>query len=168
MAKQKKFGLVFEEHLPEYTSLYDISVKVGTIVAKRNGKVNDVYKALSVTDGVASCLHREGTEVINFPVTELVCVAEFGEPIYPYLKSQGSVCNAPDSDLWHTLIEADNYHALQFLEYLYVGKVDYIYIDPLITPAPTEIISEYDLIVMTDKEVVTDALAVEIKSAENY
>lgn len=30
----------------------------------------------------------------------------------------------------HTLIEADNYHALQLLEYLYAGKVDCIYIDP--------------------------------------
>lgn len=38
----------------------------------------------------------------------------------------------------------------------------------IITPAPTKIISEYELIVMTDKEVATDALAVEIKSAENY
>ncbi|GAB6174468.1 hypothetical protein JCM15765_39460 [Paradesulfitobacterium aromaticivorans] len=38
--------------------------------------------------------------------------------------------NAPDSNLWHTLIEADNYHALQLLEYLYPKKVDCIYIDP--------------------------------------
>jgi len=28
------------------------------------------------------------------------------------------------------LIEADNYHALQLLEWLYAGKVDCIYIDP--------------------------------------
>jgi len=28
------------------------------------------------------------------------------------------------------LIEADNYHALQLLEYLYAGQVDCIYIDP--------------------------------------
>src|SRR5574344_1486417 len=33
-------------------------------------------------------------------------------------------------DLWHALIQADNYHALQLLEYLYAGKVDCIYIDP--------------------------------------
>ena len=46
------------------------------------------------------------------------------------MKQIDSVCNAPDSDLWHTLIEADNYHALQLLEYLYAGKVDCIYIDP--------------------------------------
>lgn len=57
-------------------------------------------------------------------------MAEFGEPIYPCLKPIDTVCNAPDSDLWHTLIEADNYHALQLLEYLYAGKVDCIYIDP--------------------------------------
>ncbi len=41
-----------------------------------------------------------------------------------------SVENAPDSSLWHTLIEADNYHALQMLAYLYPGMVDCIYIDP--------------------------------------
>ena len=41
-----------------------------------------------------------------------------------------SVSRAPESDLWHALIEADNYHALQLLEYLYAGKVDCIYIDP--------------------------------------
>lgn len=46
------------------------------------------------------------------------------------MKPIDSVCNAPDSDLWHTLIEADNYHALQLLEYMYHGKVDCIYIDP--------------------------------------
>ena len=130
MAKQKKFGLVFEEHLPECTPLYDVPVKVGATVAKRTGKVNDIYKVLSITDGVASCLHREDAEVISVPVDELVCIAEFGEPIYPYLKPLDSVCNAPDSDLWHTLIEADNYHAIQLLEYLYAGKVDCIYIDP--------------------------------------
>ena len=75
-------------------------------------------------------LHRESKEIADIPLNDLVTVAEFGEPIYPYLKPIDTVCNAPDSDLWHTLIEADNYHALQLLEYLYAGKVDCIYIDP--------------------------------------
>ena len=48
----------------------------------------------------------------------------------PTLKPLDAVQNAPDSDLWHTMIEADNYHALQLLEYLYAEKVDCIYIDP--------------------------------------
>ena len=130
LSKQKKFGLVFEEHLPECTPLYDIPVKVGALVAKKAGEVNDVYKVLAITDNTAKCLHRESKEIEKIEVPELVTVAEFGEPIYPYLKPLDSVCNAPDSDLWHTLIEADNYHALQLLEYLYAGKVDCIYIDP--------------------------------------
>lgn len=130
LSKQKKFGLVFEEHLPECTPLYDIPVKVGALVAKKAGEVNDVYKVLGIEDNTAQCLHRESKEMADIPLDDLVTVAEFGEPIYPYLKPIDTVCNAPDSDLWHTLIEADNYHALQLLEYLYAGKVDCIYIDP--------------------------------------
>lgn len=130
LAKQKKFGLVFEEHMPECTPLYDMPIKAGTTVAKRAGSVNDIYKVLRIKDGMAACVHKESQETCTIDVAELVAVAEFGESIYPYLKPIDSVCNAPDSDLWHTLIEADNYHALQLLEYLYAGKVDCIYIDP--------------------------------------
>lgn len=57
-------------------------------------------------------------------------MAQFGEPIFPSLIPMYSVTNAPDSSLWHTLIEADNFHALQLLEYLYPKQVDCIYIDP--------------------------------------
>lgn len=130
LVKQKKFGLVFEEHLPECTPLYDIPVKKGAKVALKTGKVSDFYTVLKIADGKALCLHQDRSTTSEFVVEDLVCVAEFGEPIYPYLKPLDTVCNAPDSDLWHTLIEADNYHALQLLEYLYAGKVDCIYIDP--------------------------------------
>lgn len=130
LAKQKKFGLVFEEHLPECTPLWDIPVKTGRKAALKTGHVNDFYTVLKIEEGVATCLNKDKSATAELPVEELVCVAEFGEPIYPYLKPIDTVCNAPDSDLWHTLIEADNYHALQLLEYLYAGKVDCIYIDP--------------------------------------
>lgn len=130
MTKQKKFGLVFEDHLPECTPLYDMPVTRGAKVALRGGNVSDIFTVLKIENGIASCVRKEEAELHEFPVGDLLCVAEFGEPIYPYLKPLDSVCNAPDSDLWHTLIEADNYHALQLLEYLYAGKVDCIYIDP--------------------------------------
>ena len=130
MTKQKKFGLVFEDHLPECTPLYDHPVKKGSIVAKKTGKVSDNFVVKNIVDGKAECEGVENHETETFDVSELVCIARFGEPIYPYLKPIDSICNAPDSDLWHTLIEADNYHALQLLEYLYAGKVDCIYIDP--------------------------------------
>lgn len=130
LTKQKKFGLVFEEHLPECTPLYDIPVRKGLKVSVRNGKANETYTVLKVADGKALCLPKNGTEAVEFDVTDLVTTAELGDPIYPCLQQLGEVCNAPDSELWHTLIEADNYHALQLLEYLYAGKVDCIYIDP--------------------------------------
>ena len=130
LAKQKKFGLVFEEHLPECTPLWDIPVKKGSKVALKTGEVSDFYTVLKIEDGKAICLNKDKSATAEFNIEELVSVAEFGEPIYPYLQPIDTVCNAPDSDLWHTLIEADNYHALQLLEYLYAGKVDCIYIDP--------------------------------------
>lgn len=130
LAKQKKFGLVFEEHLPECTPLYDIPVKKGATVSVKSKSVNDTYKVLKIENSKAWCMPKSGNTAIEYPVEDLVVTAEFGEAIYPYLKPLDSVCNAPDSDLWHTLIEADNYHALQLLEYLYAGKVDCIYIDP--------------------------------------
>ena len=130
LSKTKKFGLVFEEHLPECTPLYDIPVKRGSTVAKKTGAVSEMYEVSAINDGIATCYHKVTAQMEEIPVDELVSVAQFGEPIYPYLKPIDSVCNNPDSDLWHTLIEADNYHALQLLEYLYAGKVDCIYIDP--------------------------------------
>ena len=132
MAKQKKFGLVFEEHMPESTPLYDMPIKRGCNVMLRDSKDDKaIYVVLKVEGDTAVCVKPEQKdEAVTFELKDIVRVAEFGEPIYPYLKPLDLVCNAPDNDLWHTLIEADNYHALQLLEYLYAGKVDCIYIDP--------------------------------------
>lgn len=132
MAKQKKFGLVFEEDMPESTPLYDMPIKSGCNVMLRDSKDDKaIYVVLKVEGDTAVCVKpKQKDEAAIFELKDIVRVAEFGEPVYPYLKPLDSVCNAPDSDLWHTLIEADNYHALQLLEYLYAGKVDCIYIDP--------------------------------------
>ena len=130
LSKQKKFGLVFEDHVPECTPLYDVPVQVGRTVAVKDQRITNLYVVTKISDGMATCADKKTKAEIQLPDESLVSVAEFGEAIYPYLKPIDSVCHAPDSDLWHTLIEADNYHALQLLEYLYAGKVDCIYIDP--------------------------------------
>ena len=132
LAKTKKFGLVFEEHLPECVYLYDMPIKLGTSIMLRNSKEDkSIYIVTKIEGSDVICLKKDDPrEKHTFSKAEIVRVAEFGEPIYPYLKPIDEVCNAPESSLWHTLIEADNYHALQLLEYLYAGKVDCIYIDP--------------------------------------
>ena len=130
LTKQKKFGLVFEEHIPECTPLYGIEIKRGSTVAKKAGAINDVYRVIKINSDEAECLRLASGEKETIVLSKLVPVAKFGEPIYPTLQPIDKVENAPDSDLWHTLIEADNYHALQLLEYLYPKQVDCIYIDP--------------------------------------
>ena len=130
LSKQKKFGLVFEDHVPECTALYDVPVHVGSKVALKDKKINDVYVVKSINDDQATCVNTQTKETTEFSLDSLVSIAEFGEAIYPYLQPIDNIENAPNSSLWHTLIEADNYHALQLLEYLYAGKVDCIYIDP--------------------------------------
>ncbi len=130
ISKNKKFGLVFEEHIPECTPLYNVPIKRGSTVALKTGHINDVYTVLNLDGDNALCYNKSTGDTTNIALADLVSVAQFGEPIFPTLQPIASVEYAPDSSLWHTLIEADNYHALQLLEYLYPKQVDCIYIDP--------------------------------------
>lgn len=130
MAKNKKFGLVFEEHVPECTPLYGIPIRRGSTVARKTGKMNEIYTVKRIHGNEVECENKATLQEITFQRAELVSVAQFGEPIFPSLEPIDKVENAPGDSLWHTIIEADNYHALQLLEYLYEGQVDCIYIDP--------------------------------------
>ncbi len=130
LVNRKSFGLVYEKHLPDNILLPEVSIRRGTKVVLRGEDVNDIYEVQAIADDNALCRNIVSFEDKEFPIADLVAVAQQGDVVYPYLKPMDSVENAPDSELWHTLIEADNYHALQALAYLYPGKVDCIYIDP--------------------------------------
>jgi len=130
ISKNKKFGLVFEEHVPECTPLYGVPIRRGSTVTLKTGKMNDMYVVKKISGEDFFCQSKITHETVIFKRTDLVSVAQFGEPIFPSLEPIDRVENAPNDSLWHTIIEADNYHALQLLEYLYEGKVDCIYIDP--------------------------------------
>ena len=62
-------------------------------------------------------------------VDDLVVIAEFRDPIYPGLMSTGKVKRGGCRP-FHTVINAENFHALQVLLYTHEGKIDTIYIDP--------------------------------------
>jgi adenine-specific DNA-methyltransferase len=140
-AKDKKFGLVFEDHLPELLPLHGAKPRKGDLVCRRQGALKDVWQVKSIHAGLATCVkpsneahpsepNRAAAESVQLSVDELLVVREFGEPIFPALVPADAVQNGPADAPWHTLIEADNYHALQLLDYLYAGQVDCIYIDP--------------------------------------
>lgn len=130
LTKKKRFGLVYENHLPDNVIMPEATIRRGTKVTLRGNTPNDVYEVQDIEKDNAVCRNLASLEDKTFLLDDLVAVAQRGDVIYPYLKPMDSVENAPDSDLWHTLIEADNYHALQTLTYLYPGMVDCIYIDP--------------------------------------
>lgn len=126
---EKRFGLVFEEHLPELVPVYGARVKAGSLVARRGRTFTETFKVVRVHEGIADLEKNDGSRE-SIPVDELTVVRRFGEPIYPALRPFDRVRNGDTSQPHHILIEADNYHALQLLEYCYSGKVDCIYIDP--------------------------------------
>lgn len=140
-SNEKKFGLVFEDHLPELLPLYKAKPRRGDLVCRKQGQIKDVWQVKSIKEGVVTCVRptndiglqdsgRATPETADFNLDELMVVRQFGEPIFPALVPVDDVSNGGSDRSWHTLIEADNYHALELLDYLYSGKVDCIYIDP--------------------------------------
>lgn len=76
LAKQKKFGLVFEEHLPECTPLYDVGIRRDSKVALKSGLVSDIYIVRSIDGDKAVCEHKTDHVEAEFALNELVAVAE--------------------------------------------------------------------------------------------
>lgn len=136
LKKSKKFGLVFEEHLPETVRLPRLPVKPGDLVALKRESGNRLWRVTSIKKGIATCDRAvEGYSEAKdanreFPVADLVVVRNFGDPIYPALVPVDRVERGGPDKPWHVLINADNFHSLQLLLYCYEGKVDVIYIDP--------------------------------------
>ena len=131
LKKQKKFGLVFEEHIPETVQLPSLPIKAGLRVIKRHGSNKEVFLVANILPaGKARIRHENGNaaeEIIK--VKDLIVIKRFGEPIYPTLTFLSRLTLVKDKP-YHTIINAENFHALQLLFYCYAGQIDVIYIDP--------------------------------------
>ncbi|HEY0890176.1 MAG TPA: DNA methyltransferase [Nocardioides sp.] len=137
LEQRRPFGLNFERHQPETVELPGRSVRRGDkvrVLPARGSSVRPDHRlwlVRRVADGVAQLveLGAEEPEVITHAVDDLVVTAEFRDPIYPGLVSTGRVERGGDKP-FHTVINGENFHALQALTYTHEGKVDAIYIDP--------------------------------------
>jgi adenine-specific DNA-methyltransferase len=127
---QKQFGLVFEQHQPEVVRVFRVPVRAGLTVAKKAGSLTETWRVVRVRDGMAELVKDADDSREGAPVDSLTVVRRMGQAIHPALVSVDQVQNGDPGQPHHILIEADNYHALQLLDYLYTGKVDCIYIDP--------------------------------------
>lgn len=144
LSGRRAFGLNFERHIPETVELPGRPVRKGDKVrflpergdpaSSVDGRLWRVARIRRTNEGrVADLVRQEGQEAApeaaSRAVDDLVVVAEFRDPIFPGLVSTGRVERGGNKP-FHTVINAENYHALQALLYTHEGKVDAIYIDP--------------------------------------
>ncbi|MDQ3350559.1 MAG: site-specific DNA-methyltransferase [Actinomycetota bacterium] len=125
---KRTFGLVFEDHLPERVRLPDHPVRRGVRVVRRDGSDDESMIVLAVSDEQVTVEHGDrSTDTIA--VADLVVIAEFGDRIHPGLQRLGTIDRGGDKPA-HVVINAENHHALELLQFTHAGKVDCIYIDP--------------------------------------
>ncbi len=125
----QRCGLVFGRHPPAPAWLPGHPVQPGSQVQDRGGQLAGCWRVRGVRDGLATLTDPAGTEC-QHPVDRLVVVREFGQPVYPRMRSLGAVSRGGPDRPWHAVINAENYHALQALRYAVAGQADILYLDP--------------------------------------
>lgn len=133
---KREFGLVFERHHPEGIRLPKHAVKRGSkvVVSTVNGKPNKdsvFYRVhrLNRDESTALLVDAEGNEAIH-PIANLTVAKEFGDVMYPGLRKLSEIRRGEPEAPVHAIINGENYHALEALQYTHVGTIDLIYIDP--------------------------------------
>jgi adenine-specific DNA-methyltransferase len=150
LADRRAFGLNFERHVPEAVELPGRKVRKGDKVrilpppGQTSKKPNEkLWHVVGIDRSTGKATLKEFANPISESVGlterpletaaaatgDLVVVAEFRDPIYPGLVSTGKVVRGGEKP-FHSVINAENFHALETLLFTHRGKVDCIYIDP--------------------------------------
>ena len=141
LASRRAFGLNFERHRPETVELPGRPVRRGDKVrilpprgstAKTDKSLWRVLR-LEPSEGQRlahiALLDSAEPKTTDVDVENLVAVAEFQDYIYPGLVSTSKVQRGGEKP-YHTVINAEHFHALEALTFAHRGKIDVIYIDP--------------------------------------
>ena len=141
LSARRSFGLNFERHRPESVELPRRPVRKGDkvrVLPPRGSTAKGdqrLWKVLGFERGSSARLARlellgsAEPERQKITVDDLVVVAEFRDYIYPGLVSTGKV-ERGGSKPFHTVINGENFHALEALTFTHRDKIDAIYIDP--------------------------------------
>ena len=142
LRKVTDFGLVFEAHIPETVQLPHHSIRRGIKVTLRDLVDQSMFEVVSVNKATATIRrlrHPDGSALSpqdaaevqpeTVALSSLVALAEFGDAIYPGMRHLGSVQRGGAKPA-HIVINGENHHVLEALEFSHTGKVDCIYIDP--------------------------------------
>ncbi|CAI9411639.1 site-specific DNA-methyltransferase [Aestuariimicrobium sp. T2.26MG-19.2B] len=141
LKNQRSFGLVFEQHQPEAVELAGRPVRRGDKVrilpprgdtSRGDQRLWSVERVEGAKDTRVAHLVELGPEEPETQAVlcdDLVVVAEFRDRIFPGLVETGRVERGGDKP-FQTVINAENYHALEMLTYTHRHSIDAIYIDP--------------------------------------
>ncbi len=141
LSSRRSFGLNFERHRPESVELPGRPIRKGDKVrilpprgstkkvTHRLWKVLGFEKADETKKAQVELLNAAEPERQSVALEDLVIVAEFKDYIYPGLVSTGKVERGGDKP-FHTVINGENFHALEALTFTHRGMIDAIYIDP--------------------------------------
>lgn len=141
LTNRRTFGLVFEPHQPEAIELAGRAIRRGDkvrILPPRGEATTDDRRLWRVQriersheERMAHLVELETDDPDSAMVAEddLVVIAEFSDRIYPGLVETGRVERGGNKP-FHTVINAENYHALEMLTYTHRHSLDAIYIDP--------------------------------------
>ena len=141
LLSRRSFGLKFERHGPE-------SVELPARPVRKGDKVRILSPRGSTEKGdqrlwrICGFEHQDGKRVARakpigsidaeqrlVAVEDLVVVAEFRDYLYPGLVGTGKVERGGNKP-YHTVINGENFHALEAMTFTHRGKIDAIYIDP--------------------------------------
>ena len=129
--RQRQFGLVFEGHRPEAVELPSRPVRKGDKVrilpprgeTKKGDQTLWHVDHIDRTTGTARLTAVDGEQEAQAAISDLVVVADFRDHMYPGLVETGRVENGGGKP-FHTVINAENFHALEMLTYTHHHKVD--------------------------------------------
>jgi len=141
--RRRPFGLNFERHIPESVQLPNRRVRQGDKVVLRPGvkPTRDLSGQTWIVTGFEGSGKKRKAKLVvrgdlDSPdeaatrlVTDLVVVAEFRDPVYPGLRSTGSVTQGAGKH-YHVVVNGENFHVLDALSFAFREAVDCIYIDP--------------------------------------
>jgi adenine-specific DNA-methyltransferase len=141
LSSRRSFGLNFERHRPESVELPGRPIRKGDKVRilpprgtttkgdQRLWKVPKLEGAGGKKTAQLELLDSPEPEQRKVAIADLIVVAEFKDFIYPGLVSTGKVERGSDKP-FHTVINAENFHALEALTFTHRSRIDVIYIDP--------------------------------------
>ena len=130
LRRRKRFGLVYEEHIPETVLLAaEAGLRPGATVVIRTEPHSKIrWTVEQVSKGKATI--TDGTTGRTVEIANLLVVKPFGEPVFPVLRAAAETISRGGGKPFHAVVNGENFHALQLLLFDYEHQVDMIYIDP--------------------------------------